>query len=185
MARKKSTDGMPKGGAKKRTPAQIRKAHSTPFCHGNTLWMARSTHGRNPIFKTADELLDAVSQYFQWVEQNPLKEQRVAQSDGQPILIDVDRVRALTIGGMCLFIGIGRRTWDDWKSENTEGFRLDFLPVIEFAEEAIREQKFSAAAAGLLNANIISRDLGLVDRSERNGEQQLNINLISNYSDDN
>ena len=36
-------------------------------------------------------------------------------------------------------------------------------------EEIIRQQKFEGAAANLLNANIIARDLGLADKAEITG----------------
>jgi hypothetical protein len=44
------------------------------------------------------------------------------------------------------------------------------------------EQKFSGAAAGLLNPNIIARDLGLADKSEIASTITKNENLVS-YTD--
>ena len=40
------------------------------------------------------------------------------------------------------------------------------MTVIERIEQTVYSQKFEGAAAGLLNANIIARDLGLADRRE-------------------
>ncbi|MDC9826565.1 terminase small subunit, partial [Devosia sp. ZB163] len=37
-------------------------------------------------------------------------------------------------------------------------------------DEIIRAQKFEGAAAGLLNPNIIARDLGLADKQELTGK---------------
>jgi len=41
-----------------------------------------------------------------------------------------------------------------------------FSTVIADIEAVIKSQKFQGAAAGLLNANIIARDLGLADKSD-------------------
>ncbi|MDR6901408.1 hypothetical protein J2W52_003032 [Rhizobium miluonense] len=32
---------------------------------GNKFWMARSSHGRNPIFATPEDLWNACNEYFQ------------------------------------------------------------------------------------------------------------------------
>jgi hypothetical protein len=73
-------------------------------------------------------------------------------------------MRAMTIAGLCIFLDIAKRTWDGYRE------REDFLPVVEQIEAIIREQKFVGAAADLLNANIIARDLGLADRTEMTGK---------------
>jgi len=46
----------------------------------------------------------------------------------------------------------------------------DFVGVTTRAEEVIYNQKFAGAAAGLLNANIIARDLGLSDKKDINSK---------------
>lgn len=132
---------------------------------GNKFWLARSRHGVKPIFEPTPEgaarLLEACCDYFEWVEENPLWEARVASDDGSPTIIHVAKVRAMTIGGLCLFIDVAPSVWRQWRRE-----RQDLGSVIEWADETIRQQKFEAAAAGLLNANLISRDLGMADKHE-------------------
>jgi hypothetical protein len=59
-----------------------------------------------------------------------------------------------------LFLDINRGTWNEWRNQD------DYSEVITRAEEVIYSQKFAGAAADLLNANIIARDLGLTDRRE-------------------
>lgn len=125
---------------------------------GNQFWRVRSTHGRNPIFETDEILWEACSEYFDWVEDNPLKEGVVYQgkvmADGSPLM------RAMTISGMCLFLDISEDTWANYREKE------DFIGVTTRAENIIYNQKFVGAAAGLLNANIIARDLGLKDKSD-------------------
>lgn len=67
----------------------------------------------------------------------------------------------MTIDGLCLFIGITDQTLYNYKERGE-----DFLDVITLAEKVIKHQKFTGAAADLLNPNIIARDLGLRDKSD-------------------
>lgn len=69
-------------------------------------------------------------------------------------------MRAMTIDGLCLFLDIDVKTWANWRSQE------DFIPVVARAESVIKSQKFAGAAADLLNANIIARDLGLADKQD-------------------
>lgn len=130
---------------------------------GNQFWKARSSHGRAPIFPNHDALWEACAEYFEWVEENPLYEDKVTSFQGINTHEPVAKMRAMTIGGLCIFLDIARPTWDDYRKNK------DFSAVCTRAEEIIRDQKFSGAAADLLNANIIARDLGLADKSELTG----------------
>jgi len=128
---------------------------------GNRFWEIRSSHGRAPIFKSPDDLWNACCEYFAWVEENPLWEAKLTSYQGVSTVETLPKMRAMTIDGLCLFLDIGRRTWDEYAK------REDFVPVVTRAEATIRSQKFAGAAAELLNPNIIARDLGLVDKQER------------------
>lgn len=127
---------------------------------GNQFWKARSTHGRKPIFATPDALWNACVEYFEWVEANPLWEDSVTTYKGKVTHEPVRKMRAMTIGGLCIFVDIVRSTWDEYKG------REGFADVITRAEQVIRAQKFEGAAADLLNANIIARDLGLSEKAD-------------------
>ncbi|MCK5602031.1 DNA-packaging protein [Candidatus Pacearchaeota archaeon] len=134
-----------------------------PAPQGNQFWKQRAKSGRDKIFATDDALWEAACEYFEWVEENPLKEQKVFHTNGVITKDDATLMRAMTIDGFCLFVGVCRRTWLEYKG------REDFLPIIERIEQVIYEHKFTGAAAGLLNANIIARDLGLRDSKELTG----------------
>jgi hypothetical protein len=135
-----------------------------PAPTNNKFWKSRSSHGRKPIFQTPDDLWTACLQYFDWVDDNPLYECKAFGHKDGPQTIDLPKMRAMTITGLCIFLDIGRRTWDDYRA------REDFVPVTTRVDEIIWTQKFQGAAADLLNANIIARDLGLPDRSEFTGK---------------
>lgn len=125
---------------------------------GNQLWKARSSHGRKPIFATPEILDEACEEYFQWVEDNPLQEQKATQFQGAFVKDTVNKMRAMTISGLCLFLDISEDTWNNYRNKD------DFLGVTKRIEAIIYNQKFAGASADLLNANIIARDLGLSDK---------------------
>lgn len=105
----------------------------------------------------------ACSEYFEWVQANPLLEAKAFASQGIVTTAELPKMRAMTIGGLCIFLDIGVRTWGEYRGKE------DFSPICEQVEQIIRDQKFTGAAAGLLNAAIIARDLGLADRQELSG----------------
>jgi len=131
------------------------------FLPGNRFWEARSTHGAKPKFAKADDLWDACTQYFEWVSDNPLMETKGFAFQGTVTKETFPKMRAMTIGGLCLFLDVDETTWRDWKET-----RPDLSPVITRAEAIIFQQKFTGAAADLLNPNIIARDLGLADKRD-------------------
>lgn len=127
---------------------------------GNQFWKARSKHGRNRLFASAELLWEACCEYFQWVEDNPLLEMKPFAYQGVVIQEPVAKMRAMTINGLCLFLDIDETTWRAWRE--VDGFST----VVSKAEKIIYEQKFTGAAADLLNPNIIARDLGLADKKD-------------------
>lgn len=130
---------------------------------GNRFWEVRSTHGRKPIFATPDDLWSAAVEYFAWVEDNPLYEDKVIAYQGEVKHEPVQKMRAMTVAGLCLFLDISQQAWSEYKQ------RQGYGDVTSAIDSVIRSQKFAGAAADLLNANIIARDLGLSDKQEHTG----------------
>ena len=130
------------------------------FQKGNKFWLARSSHGRNPIFSNPEQLRNACYEYFEWVENNPLYEEKIFHSQGIITKDTITKMRAMTIGGLRIFLGICEQTWVNYKNNP------DFLGVVKEVEEIIYNQKFTGAAADLLNPNIIARELGLADKQQ-------------------
>lgn len=131
-------------------------------------WRQKSRYGSDPLFPVGPEglkmLKNACEDYFEWAESNPLEEAKLISFEGESKLETLPKLRAFTLTGLTLFIDVSLSSWSDWKVG-----RPDLLPGILWAEQVIREQKFVSAAAGLLNANIITRDLGLAERKEISG----------------
>lgn len=122
-------------------------------------WLARASVGAPQLYADAELLRLAVLEYFEWIEENPLTSEKVGFSYGSAVVHEVKHPRAMTKGGLAMFLGILPDTLQDWKKT-----REDLKPVIEWAERCIWNQKFEAAGAGLLKESIICRELGLADK---------------------
>jgi hypothetical protein len=129
---------------------------------GNQLWKLRAKHGRDKLFETPEFLWEAAVEYFENCDKNPWKRQKVPY----------------TLTGFLVFIEANKEYWRDFKKAQHNGFS----GVIEKIEMIIYDQKYTGAAVGAFNANIISRDLGLVDKQEHTGKD--GQDLFGSKSDD-
>src|SRR5690606_675670 len=118
-----------------------------------------------PKFEKPDDLWSACVEYFNWVDENPLYKDQLVTFQGAATHEPVAQMRAMTVAGLCLFLDVTRKQWIEWRDT-----RPDLSDIITRAEAVIYQQKFSGAAADLLNANIIARELGLADKSELTGK---------------
>ncbi len=130
---------------------------------GNGFWKARTTYGREKLFDSSETLWAAACEYFHWCESNPLEEDKVSFFQGVPTHDTVTKMRAMTNNGLCLFLGIDSQTLDNYGSK--AGYE-DYFGIVDRIKKTIYEQKFTGAAADLLNSNIIARDLGLADKQD-------------------
>lgn len=125
------------------------------------LWeVAKKGAGQPPKFKSPGQMLDRAYEYFQWCKDNPIHVQKPFSSQGEIIYGDEYKMRAMTQEGLCVFLNISVSTWHNYKANS------EYLEVTKHIESVMKEQKFTGAAGGVLNANIIARDLGLKDASE-------------------
>lgn len=134
---------------------------------GNKFWEIRSKHGRDRLFTTPKLLWEAAVGYFQWCEDNPLLETDFRGKDATEVLIP--KMRAFTMSGLCIYLDCGMKYFYQFQSSlegRTDPQSLDFSNIISRIIEVIYTQKFTGAAAGFLNPNIIARDLGLTDKQE-------------------
>ena len=133
--------------------------------YGNSFWMKRSSHGRKPVFDDHKNLFDACMQYIKFSEETPLLEEKVFCFKGNITRTEVAKLRALTLQGLCIFIGITRETWGQYRKKGK-----DFSDVCLTIEEIMYQQKLTGASADLLNASIIARHLGLKDHTDVSSE---------------
>lgn len=134
---------------------------------GNEFWKLRSKHGRDKLFATPDLLWESACEYFQWCEDNPLIEVDFAGRDADKV--EKPKMRAFTLQGLCLYLDCNSVYFTHFEyglKEKDDEVSKDFSQVITRIREIIYTQKFTGAAAGFLNANIIARDLGLSEKTD-------------------
>jgi hypothetical protein len=163
---------------KKKNGNNINNTHDSQYKRGYW-WEARSSvvkaqdrdeiskpsNGRRPKYSSPEILWESCCEYFKWVENNPIYTHQVIAYKGQGSLVKVPKPRAMTISGLALFLGIHVETWGRYRNGKDVAIRC----VCRSAEQVIRDQKFSGAAADLFNASIIARDLGLKEGLEHSG----------------
>lgn len=116
--------------------------------------------GRPAAFSSPQEMWDRAVEYFNWCKANVITEQKAFSFQGEITIAEVEHARAMTQAGLCAHLNIGVSTWHDYKS------KPDYSEVIKAIELIMYEQKFTGAASGQFNANIIARDLGLQDATK-------------------
>jgi hypothetical protein len=141
---------------------------------GNQFWKLRSKHGRDRLFQTAEDLWTAACEYFQWCDDNPFhkaeaKTINIGDYQSQVEIVKLPVMRPYTLHGLCSYLDCNVDYFShfetDLKGKVGDNYE-DFRRVITRIREVIYNQKFSGAASGFFNANIISRDLGLADKKE-------------------
>ena len=127
---------------------------------GNQFWKLRSKHGRDHLFASPELLWTACCEYFQWCDENPWTKKDWVGKDGDEV--ERPTQRPYTLSGLCLYLDCSSSYFREFKRHCTK----DFLTVVTRIEETIYTMKFEGAVVGAFNANIIARDLGLVDKKE-------------------
>ena len=138
-----------------------------PYNNGyksNQFWHRRVPFGGERAFNDPEELWAAAVEAFDWLVSHPLKEQVTSSYQGSFSKTTVKKMRAFTWSGVAMAMGL---------TEN--GLRVylkrpEFAEVMGWISDIIYTQKFEGAAAGLLNASLIARSLGIADRVELTGK---------------
>ena len=173
---------MPKKAVKKKlTPTQKKKrAKLIKSSTSGLIDMDRSNTGeiwknvnvgRPMIFETPLDLWEAAKSYFEWVEANPLRAEKSFHYEGMVTTHDEPRLRAMTIHGLNVFLGLSSTTFHDYCK------RKEFSSICNMIKDIIYEQKFTGAAAGVLTASIIALDLGLKETKPVENDESISISV--------
>lgn len=144
---------------------------------GNEYWKLVQKRTGTPLyFDSPLELLEAAENYFEWCENNPILEEDYRGKDATRV--EVKKMRPFTLQGLCIHIGLNTFYFNDLEKRikaRMEGEKptdddKEFTQILKYIRDKIYNQKFSGAAAGQLNANIIARDLGLADKTQVGGD---------------
>lgn len=129
---------------------------------GNSFYLLRSKHGRDKLFKTPEQLRQALYEYVATVEENAWETNQTTVGDNGISSTTKTFQRPLSRKGFYLFIGCS----DSWLKEFKRNCSKDFLLVIEEIENTIDTQQFDGASIGVFKENIIARIQGLSDKQE-------------------
>lgn len=141
---------------------------------GNTYWTLRQKPCSFKAYEP-NELWKKACEYFEWIDQNPNKSEETTIDNGRTKTKTIIHRRPFTESGLCVYLGIARTTFDNYKKGHQP--YNDHLAVSQAICEIIRSQKFEGAASGIFNANIIARDLGLVDKVQSEVKGNINVPL--------
>lgn len=112
-----------------------------------------------------DELWAKSIEYFEWCDSNPWhKNDFIRSGDNAGKLVHLETARPYTITGLCLHLEISDDTFQNYSHK--DGYEA-YFGICKRIRQIIYTQKFEGAAVGAFNANIIARDLGLVDKKEQ------------------
>ncbi len=126
---------------------------------GNKFWMHRSKHGYDRKF-TPETLWAAACEYFEWAEDNPIISKELVKFQLESTLVEVPKMRAMTLAGLYRFVGLSESTFLNYEKVP------EYKDTIDLIRGVIFEQKFTGAAAGELNQAIIARELNLADKKD-------------------
>lgn len=172
------------GDAKEKDKGNGDRKYLGPFVEGNQFWKLRAKHGRDRLFETPGLLLEAAEQYFQWCVDNPLIESVPFHAQGVVTMAKVPHMRPFTIQGITSYFSCNVQYFNDFEKSiagKTDEISKGFSSVITYIRETIYNQKFTGAAVGFLNANIIARDLGLKDSSEVDLKTDILKKTVNDY----
>lgn len=144
---------------------------------GNQFWKLRSKHGRNKLFESPELLWEACVEYFEHTDKRKWIKKDWVGKDG--FEVDRETETPYTLSGLCLYLDASREWWNKFKDACKERKDTDFLQVITRVEEIMHTQKFEGAAVGAFNANIISRELGLIDQKKIENSGEINLKQIT------
>ena len=131
-----------------------------------------------PLHFTPKQLAEKFEEYVKWSEENVIEigeRQKGIASGGYVDKTTTNyKQRLISVHGFLVFIGKSKRWWTEL-SDGKQGDKFSTLKdsITSYCEDYQKEM----AAAGIFNANIISRLLGLADKKELTGES---INIIVN-----
>lgn len=147
-------------------------ARKKPIDHSTRIKPHRKQ--REKVYHDGDELWSACKEYFAWVRDNPIVEEKISWDKGRVCRANVTHPRAMTLEGLAFHLGIRSRQWRHWRDHRPE---LEY--IIDRVEQVIYTQKFELAAVNLMNPVIIARELGLAEKQDVSMKGPVDFRVIS------
>lgn len=116
---------------------------------------------------TPEEVWDGACEYFEWCENNPWKKSdfiKSGESAGEIVKLETER--PYSISGLCNHLDISYQTFDNYSK--AEGYET-YFEVCARIKQIVDTQYFEGGMVGAFNANIVTRKLGLSEKTELSG----------------
>jgi hypothetical protein len=140
---------------------------------GNQFWKLRSKHGRDKLFASPELMWEAAKEYFEWCDNNPWN--TIEYKGAAVERVEVPTARPYTLTALCIYLQCSESYFRTFKHTLKDGDPEGFLPTINLIEQVIYNQKLEGAIVGAYNANIISRELGLMEKIDHTtGGEKIN-----------
>lgn len=124
------------------------------------------------------ELLDAFQNYIQDRQSNPIVEKEeesgYSGNSGCAKTKEKEHPQLLSIADFCIYLGCSRNWWNELPDE--------FLGVKAHISTYIDNFQLKGASIGVFNANIVSRLLGLKEKTEIVGDGSFKI-IVNNQEE--
>lgn len=122
---------------------------------GNKFWRLPKALGRPLQYETPEQLIQKAYEYFDWVDDNPLKLHKVFATGGGW----EKKARAMGIQSLCVHLGISHTTFLNYKKRD-DGIGK----AANHIQQVMDAWNIEIACSGLGNGNIIARIIGLSEK---------------------
>lgn len=142
------------------------------------------------LFASPELMWEAACEYFEWSDKHPWKKEVLGKGGkwtgeedeemATPEVVEMNVKTPYSIHGLCIYLGCSTTYFRTFKLETKAGIKKNgeaFLSVIGAIEDVIYKQQYDGAAAGFFNGNIVSRALGLVEKTEAKTESVV-VNIM-------
>lgn len=129
---------------------------------GNQFWKLRSKHGRDKIFSSGEMIDKSVDEFMSALYENPIKEHDFVGKDATEV--EKNKYRVPTWNRFANFCGVHSAHFLQLKhdlKDKTDEFSKDIYAALMRADDLFYSEKFEMASAGLANASLIGKHLGI------------------------
>lgn len=131
-------------------------------------WEWRAKTGAPKKIPTPQKMWELACKYFQMVDETPFEKQDFIRGGDQAgNIIKLENIQPYTMAGFEDYLAENDiiAKLDDYLS-NKDNRYTEFTAILARIKGIMYDQKFRGAAVGAFKENIISRELGLTDKTE-------------------
>lgn len=144
---------------------QENPSFETRFKRGNEMWKRRAKSGRDAIFKTPQQLWDSCIEYFKMMDaREDWNGQDWVGKDG--LEVELQKRIPYTITGLCMFLGVSSKYFNDFKKSQTYLSDPEFTEVYTRIEDIIKTQQIEGAMLGYYNPSLTARLNGITEKTD-------------------